>query len=350
MKSPHRPVVGVLSAAVLLALAPAAQAQSAVQIGGLLDLSVGQFQVAGGGKFRRLDSGNMSTSYWGVRVSEDLGGGIKAIGTLEGFLLVDTGQTGRVAGVDATWARNAFVGLTGGFGTLKLGRSGPPLFVSTLVFNAYGDSFGYSPSIRQYFAAPYGTPVVGDTGWNNAIAYNSPNFAGFSANVLFAAGEKAATATGNNIGANVMYFNGPVGVTAAWQNVKAQGVLGRAISAFPGFVDQTAYQVGASYDLKVAKLFAQLGRVKTDANADVTTDNAHFSASVPIGSGAILAAVGRSKIETQGVSGDRKSTMSTVGYNHKLSKRTEVYGLYMNDRFTALKNGNTLAFGLKHVF
>ncbi|WP_326539873.1 porin [Pseudorhodoferax sp.] len=327
-----------------------AQAQSSVQLYGLIDASAGQFQVAGGDRFRRLDSGNMSTSYWGAKGSEDLGGGLRANFALESFLLVDSGNASRVPGVDVYWARNAWVGLSGGFGSLRLGRTGTPLFVSTLLFNAFGDSFGYSPAIRQYFNAPYGTPVVGDTGWNNALAYTTPSLGGLTANVLFSLGEKAATSRGNNIGANVLYFSGPFAFTAAWQSVKSQGVLGRAISAFPGFQEQTAYQVGLSYDLKAVKLQAQAGRIKTDATAEVTTTNLHLSASVPIGTGALLATIGRGKTETAGAAARPESTMVSLGYDHRLSKRTDIYAVYVNDRYTALKNGNTLAFGIRHTF
>lgn len=345
-----RPLPRALAACLLAGAAMATQAQSSVQLYGLVDASFGQFQVAGGDKVRRLDSGNMSTSYWGLKGSEDLGGGLRANFSLESFFLVDSGGQSRVPGVDAYWARNAWVGVSGGFGSLRLGRTGTPLFVSTLLFNAFGDSFGYSPAIRQYFSAPYGTPVVGDTGWNNALAYSTPSLGGLTANLLFSLGEKGANSRGNNIGANLLYFAGPFAATVAFQSVKTQGTLGRAISAFPGFEEQKAYQVGLSYDLKAVKLQVQAGRVETDAIADVTTTNMHLSASVPIGTGALLATFGRGKIETTGVAAEPESKMLSVGYDHRLSKRTDIYVVYVNDRYTSLKNGNTLAFGVKHTF
>ncbi len=353
MRSPSSPTFAlarVALAAAALAGTGAAQAQSSVQLYGLIDASVGQFQTAGSGKFRRLDSGNMSTSYFGFKGSEDLGGGLRANFALESFLLVDSGGASRVPGVDSFWARNAWVGVSGGFGALKLGRTGTPLFVSTLIFNPFGDSFGYSPAIRQYFAAPYGTPVVGDTAWSNAIGYSTPNLGGLSANVLFSLGEHAATSKGNTIGANVLYFGGPFAFTAAWQNVKSQGALGRAVSAFPGFENQTAYQVGASFDLGAAKLFAQAGRVNTQAVTDVKTSTVQLGASVPLGAGALLASYGVSSIETAGSTVEPKSKMLTLGYDHKLSKRTDVYAIVMSDKFTGKSSGNTLAFGVRHTF
>ncbi|GAP38612.1 porin [Piscinibacter sakaiensis] len=339
-----------LAAAALLGVAASAQAQSSVQTYGLFDVSAGQFQNAGATKVRRLDSGNLSTSYLGFKGTEDLGGGLRANFALETFFLADTGGASRVPGVDVFWARNAWVGLSGDFGALKLGRAGPPLFVSTLIFNAFGDSFGYSPSIRQYYNAPYGTPLIGDSGWNNAITYSTPNVGGVSANLMMQLGEGAATAKGRNVGANVLYFGGPLALTGAWQQVKAQGVLGRGIAAFPGFQKQDAYQFGASYDFGVVKLFGQYGVIKTDAFTDVKVTNAHLSASVPIGNGAVLASYGHSKIDTAGVANDPVSKMLTVGYDHFLSKRTDVYAIYMNDKYTRLSTGNTFAVGIRHKF
>ena len=350
LKSLARPNRLALAATAALLAASGAQAQSSVQAYGLLDVNVGQFQNAGGLKVKRMDSGDLSTSYLGFKGREDLGGGVSASFQLETFLLADSGAATRVPGVDVFWARNANVSLSGGFGTVKLGRQGPPLFVSTLIFNAFGDSFGFSPSIRQYYNAPGGTPLVGDSGWNNAVGYSTPGMGGFSANLLVAAGEGSATATGKNVGANVLYFGGPVAFTFAAQKVQAQGVLGRGISAFPGFKSQTAYQAGGRYDLGFAKLFAQYGKITTDATADVDTKILNLSASIPVGPGAINLAWGSSKQTTQGSSAAPKSTILTGGYVYSLSKRTDLYAVYMLDKYTGKSNGSNLAAGIKHTF
>ena len=339
-----------LAAATLFGATAPAWAQSSVQVYGLLDVSAGQFQSAGGLKVKRLDSGNYSTSHIGFRGTEDLGGGLRAGFTLESFLLLDSGGAGRVNNVDVFWARNANVNLSGGFGNLRLGRMGPPLFVSSLQFNPFGDSFGYSPTIRQYYSLPAGTPLVGDSGWNNAIAYSTPALGGLSATVMVAAGEGAATSRGKNLGANVTYRAGPLGLTAAWQDVKTQGVLGRPISAFPGFTGQTAYKVGGSFDLKVVRLFAQYGRISTDATLDVDTTNLQLGAAVPVGTGSLLAAYGKSDVDVEGPTPERTSKILTLGYDYPMSKRTNVYAIYMSDKFTGLTNGTTYAVGMRHRF
>lgn len=337
----------------LLALASAALpvfAQSSVQAYGLLDASAGSFQNAGGLKTKRLDSGNMSTSYIGFRGNEDLGGGLRAGFTLESFLLLDSGGASRVPGVDAYWARNANVSLSGGFGALKLGRQGPPLFVSTLLFNPFGDSFGFSPSIRQWYNSPQGTPLVGDSGWNNAIGYSTPNLGGFSANLLVAAGEGAATAKGKNLGANVLYFGGPVALTAAWQSVKAQGTLGRPISAFAGFREQTAWQLGGSVTFGAVKAFGQYGSIKTSATSTVKVNNWQAGVAVTMGTGRVLASYGNSKLDLVAPLADKTSKTLTLGYDHALSKRTSIYGVFMSDKYTGLSSGSTYALGVRHTF
>jgi len=223
-------------ATLALGFSAVTSAQSNVTIYGLLDMSVGQFQNSGASKVWKAESGNMSTSYLGFKGTEDLGGGLKAKFAFEHFLRVDAGSAGRFNG-DAFWARSAYVGLQGEFGSTVIGRNTTPLFVSTLIFNAFGDSFGFAPSIRQYFLGA----IVGDTAWNNSIAYSSPNFGGASVNLLANLGEGAAGATGKNLGANGLFFSGPFAATLAWQQVK------NGVFPTPAGFAVHAVQAGVSY-------------------------------------------------------------------------------------------------------
>ena len=226
----NRTLSAVAAACTLLCLAAGAQAQSAspaptsnTKIYGLIDMSAGRFQAPGGPRTSRVESGSMTTSYLGFNGTEDLGGGLQARFALEAFNRTDIGASGRFNG-DAFYARNAFVGLSGAFGTTQLGRNTTPLFVSTLIFNAFGDSFGFSPSIRQYFTAPAlpvgsQTSLVGDSGWNNSLLYTN-RYGNVSVTLLGNAGEGAATAVGRNISANLVYLSGPIGFTIVGQQVK----------------------------------------------------------------------------------------------------------------------------------
>lgn len=338
------PTLRLLAAAAsvaLLSLSAGARAQSSVQLYGLLDMSAGTFQTPGAARVWRAESGSMTTSFIGFRGTEDLGGGLRAKFAINHFLRVDSGASGRFDG-DAFWARDAYVGLSGAFGTSTLGRNTTPLFVSTLLFNAFGDSFAFSPSIRQLFT-PFIAPFYGDSGWNNSLAYASNENEGFSVNLIGNLGEGAANASGKNMGASVLYFNGPLGATAAWQKVR-NGVFG----APAGWGGQTTWQLGVSYDLVRAKLFGQYTEVETNAAQKNKSKLWSVGAAVPLGAGKLLAQYGHSR--AQGVPGGPTHETLSLGYDHMLSKRTDAYGVYMRERVTGLGSGNSLAAGLRLRF
>lgn len=337
------------AAAVLLGTSLAAQAQSSVKVYGLMDLNVGRFQLAGAKKTYQVSNGDMSTSFLGFSGKEDLGGGMSAKFAIESFLRPDTGKSGRVAidagtNTDVFWARAANVGLSSSAGTVTLGRSTTTMFISTLIFNPFGDSFGFSPSIRQY----YTKELIGDSGWSNSVTYNSPNFSGFSAALQGNLGEGATGAKGKNLGGNVLYFGGPFAATAAYQDVKNSSDV-RFGSQYPtGFVDQTAYQLGGSYDLGPVKGFLQYGKVTTNATVKVTAKISQIGLSAPVAGGAVLASYGYDKRTTGAVASNSKIT--SLGYDYNLSKNTDLYAVYMRDAVTGLTNGTTMAAGIRLKF
>jgi predicted porin len=289
---------------------------------------VGRFQAPGAAAVNAVESGKMTTSHIGFRGTEDLGGGLSAVFALEHFLRADTGSAGRFD-ADTFWARNAFVGLTGSFGSVHAGRLTTSLFVNTLRFNPFGDSFGFSPSIRHFFAS--GT-VTGDSGWSDSVRYTSPTIGGAAFTAHVAAGEGNG---GRNAGVSGQYGSGPVALAAAWQNVKKGATV----------ADTTTWQLSGSYDFSVVKVFAQYGNVDND-----TTKNdykiAELGASVPVGDlGKVLMQWGQIDPKT----GAKRTTVS-VGYDHNLSKRTDLYGIYMNDKLSGLSAGNSYGVGVRHRF
>ncbi len=339
-----RSLKAVAAAAATLCLSAPALAQSTVSVYGLMDASVGQFQDAGARKLKRVQSGNMTTSYFGFKGTEDLGTGLKAVFALEAFLRLDTGEQGRFGG-DNYWARNAYVGLSGDFGTTTLGRNTNPFFVSTLAFNAIGDSFGFSPAIRQILTPRAGMlPFLGDTGWSNSLLYSTPKFGGFSGNLIANLGEtNGANSYGNNLGGNINYFGDALSFTVAAQKVK--NATGAIPAVYAGFENQQSLQGGIAYDFKVVKLFAQAAKVKTDATTETSTKIYQLGASVPIGPGKALVQYGHAKADF-GTSEATNKTL-TVGYDYFVSKRTDLYAIYVNDRFTGVSNGNTYAAGMR---
>lgn len=344
MTRSHSSLAGALA---LAGFAAAAHAQSSVQLYGLVDMSAGRFQTAGAEKVWKAESGNLTTSFIGFKGSEDLGGGLKASFTLESFLRSDSGDSGRFNG-DVFWARAANVGLAGSFGSMSLGRVTNQFFVSTLIFNAFGDSFGFSPSIRQVLTPRAGMqPFYGDTGWSNAALYSSPKIGGFTFNVQANLGEGAAGAVGKNIGGNVLYFGGPFSATLAMQQVKNNN--GRTFTPPAGFDSQDSLQLGAAWDFGAAKLMGQYGQTKTKAALDTKSTYIGLGAAVPVGAGRVLAQYGRSKADL-GAATDPVHKTLTVGYDHFLSKQTDLYAVVMNDKFTGASTGTTLAAGIRLRF
>src|SRR5690606_22919782 len=115
----------LIAAAVVAALPAFAQAQTNVTMYGIVDASVNAIDLGDNSRTAMVvGTGTMSTSRWGVRGSEDLGGGLKAVFQLEAEVGVDDGAQDP----QGFWARTAQVGLQGGFGTIKLGRGYTPAF------------------------------------------------------------------------------------------------------------------------------------------------------------------------------------------------------------------------------
>lgn len=338
-----------LAVATLCSSAPAL-AQSSVTLYGLVDMSAGSFQDAGAKKVYKAQSGNLTTSYLGFRGTEDLGGNLKAKFAIETFLRADTGEAGRFGG-DAYWARAAWVGLQGDFGTATIGRTTNQFFVSTLIFNAFGDAFGYSPSIRQVLTPSVVhsqmLPFLGDTGWNNSMLYSSPNFGGVTFNLQGSLSEGGAGAPGRNVGGNVLYFGGPFAATVAVQQVK-QGISFSPAIITTGFESQDSAQVGVSFDAKVVKFFGQYSQVKTKAATETKSTIYGVGASVPVGAGKFLAQYGNAKAEYP--TSEVTSKMLTVGYDHFLSKATDLYVLAMRDTLSGLSAGTTVAGGIRVRF
>jgi predicted porin len=322
----------LIAASTALALPATALAQSSVTLSGLLDISAGQSKPAGNpNKTWNVDNGQMTTSWFGVSGTEDLGGGLSALFTLQSFMRADTGASGRF-GADTFWARNAFVGLaSSSFGRVTIGRNTTPFFVTTLSFNPFGDSFGYSPSIRHYFTS--GT-LTGDSGWSDSVLYTSPKIGGATAQLFIAAAE--AGSNGRNHGVNLRWGAGAFDSAFSWQDVKKDGAAAVA--------DTKSWQAAATYDFGVAKLFGQFGNV-----ANKTTGNEYditgIGASVPVGNGKVLAQWGQIKPET----GAKRKTFS-AGYDYFLSKRTDLYAVAMSDKITGQSSGSAFSIGVRHRY
>jgi predicted porin len=132
-----------------------------VQLYGLLDIAGGVFKQSGDpASLKGLLNGGQTTSFYGMRGTEDLGGGLRADFAIEGYLLFNNGQAGRFAG-DTTYSRNAYVDLANEYGVLRMGRMISPLFYITAKTNPMGSSTRFSPLMNQTWMAAFGRTVIG---------------------------------------------------------------------------------------------------------------------------------------------------------------------------------------------
>ena len=227
-----------LVALAVLAASGASFAQSSVTLYGLLDIWGGTLKTTDGVTGASLtntvlESGGVNGSRWGVKGSEDLGGGLKAIFNLEQGLKLDTGA----ATAGQAFSRQAYVGFAGGFGEVKLGKP----------WTAYDDVSGASNAVFDSALAPMNN-VFASTGYQanpgNTIYYSTPTMGGFAGAFSYSLGENktAAADAGNVMSMNVTYGAGPVAAQFGYQVEKTVAVAN----------DVKFTRLGASYDLGVA--------------------------------------------------------------------------------------------------
>ncbi len=334
-----------LSAALLCA--SAAHAQSSVQATGLVDMYVGSMKFAGdASKKNVVDSGGLTTSWIGFTGTEDLGGGLKAQFNLTSFMRADTGTPGRFVN-DTFFSRDANVALSGGFGSVQLGRGMAPNFLPTIVANPLGDSFVFSPlvlhaNVPLFNASGWQGTTPSDTGWSNQVVYSTPDIGGLKANLHYQFGEQAGSNGKKNIGLNALYFSGPITLTGFYERDQISN------PSVPNTVlanTRKDWMLGGAYDFSVAKAFLSYGQSSADGS-NIKAKTAQLGASVPVGAGKVLASYAQTKLSSTDIS--RKTF--TVGYDYNLSKRTDVYAMVMNDRITAQTTGTSFGAGIRHRF
>lgn len=359
----------LVAAAALLALVGAAQAQSSVKLYGYLEAAVGSFKAVGDeSSVTKVQSGDMMTSFIGFSGVEDLGGGLKAEFMLESFVGNDTGsnipnQAGQF------WSRASWVGLSGDFGKVILGQYDNALFTSGLLYNPFGSSMTYSPTMRHFYnlGSTSSTKTVNlsqtDTGWVNSITYESPSFGGFTASLQFAPKESSTSTDSNSYTVSGAYNNGPLSLMAVYLDAGVAPKVSSAASVSPYPKEYRAANFGASYDFGVVKAFGQFTRFKyysssplassdTPATLDgIVKANAwQLGVSVPVtASGTVMVSYGQAKFKDAS-DDSATSKILSLGYDHALSKRTSVYAAFTNEKLTDLDSGRAIAVGVKHSF
>ncbi|MFZ6692031.1 porin [Undibacterium sp. SXout20W] len=228
----------LIAFAVLSAFAASASAQSNVTVYGIIDAAVmyNTNQTATGGNKLTLDAGQLLTSRWGIKGSEDLGGGTKAIFNLEGTLANDTGAAGAGFGGNSftqagsgtsLFDRLSWVGLSGDFGTVTAGRNNILGVDSVGLADPMGLAHaGSNPNVM--FSALNAGSLFGGFGTNqggtalrqdNSIKYVSPfqNMNGFGVGLMYGAGEQAGNvAASRYMGASAFFTDGKNGAAVSY--------------------------------------------------------------------------------------------------------------------------------------
>ncbi len=274
----------------------AAFAQSSVTIYGVIDVSVGSKT---GGKFAISGGKDLNASYhtptrFGLRGTEDLGGGLKANFNLEtNGIGMATGSLG-----GNMWGREAWTGLSGNFGSTRFGR--------TSSFGTQGharfDLNGISTSSAMDVAGMSPVTWYGSSRRDAQLQYVTNNMGGFDAGVSVVLAGNNANQSSTSIRAN--YGAGPlaVGIVAETKRTAA---------------NRTAYAVAGSYDFGVAKAVAGYVVSETVAKGK----GAYIGAVAPVGPFKVGFQYARN------TAADRNAT--ELFANYALSKRTSLYADYV---------------------
>jgi predicted porin len=369
-----------------LAACSAASAQSTVTLFGVVDAAYrnvsnksestspfGPFYSVKASRTELANSG-LSSSRLGFRGVEDLGGGRSASFWLESPITNDDGATGL-----SNFSRRSTVSLAGSFGEIRLGRDKTATVLNDEQFDPFADTgIGGSLIIDANEASVSGTGYGSNSTYKragNMVQYFLPrNLGGFYGNVDYSLHELTRTSpdsvagadktnTGRHIGGRVGYAAGPLDVAASYAQNDTSFTTGTGAAAVarPGKIK--TFNLGATYDFGVAKLFGEYSRSKDQRDPlniftrvpDVDLTGYLIGVTVPIGPGQIRASYSQVKYDFNRVPAlgvvnapDPKSNKLALGYVHNLSKRTALYGTIAR---VSNKNGagNTVGAGPSYV-
>lgn len=293
-----------LIALAVLAATTGAMAQSNVTLYGRIDASVGSNRV-NGVSTTQLFSGNLTSTRWGVRGTEDLGGGLKAIFGLEQGFDASTGTQAATSAFD----RQSIVGLSGGFGTFKLGRhdtSFDDIRDISVSSNLWDSEF--TPTKIAYTAgvADYSSRS------SNQIRYESPSLGGFTVGIGHGLDEDA-TVKADLTSYNLRYRAGALDVGIGFQDQKAN--------------NREYTTIAGAYNFGVARLSA--GYNRAEVNGGAKADGYTIGVNVPVDAFDFSVGYAYSKAKNAGVT-TAKGSAFAAGVTYALSKRTKLYGGYMD--------------------
>jgi predicted porin len=329
----HQHIVGALA---LGLYATFAQAQSSVTVYGVADAGIVLENGGPAGSARNISSGVASASRLGFKGKEDLGNGLSAYFVIENGYNIDTGTAGQGG---LLFGRQAVVGLTGAAGSISMGRQYSPYYKATRdVIDPF--CIGLAGNAQNIIAA--------NSRINNSVEYQTPNWKGLSADVVYGFGEVAGDASKNRVmGASASYGDGPLNVVLAHhQQNDATGTAHSRNTMLGG-----RYRFGA---ITGHAAYARNRDMLGHASRDVL-----LGMSAQAGPGRVLASVVNHRDD---FGREAHATQAAIGYVYGLSKRTDLYTAYghiVNRDGAAYKVGNAtdtgsgttgINLGMRHVF
>jgi len=315
--------------AVLFAVSSLSYAQSNLTLYGSLSTGLGFVSNEHGGRAYPTDDSLYIPSFWGVRGSEDLGGGLKAVFDLASVFLVSSGKT-PVPG--QLFKFDSYVGLDSNrYGRLTFG-------------NQWTFDFTYlGPFSNQYAAGSFYAAHPGNIDelanlyqWQNSVKYVSPDYKGLTAAASLGLGGQAGNfANGRTYGFAVHYTQGSLTAAATYESENNRYLEGASFIGLPQLfgtpitpgtalvVDNvrnwgagTSYQIGP---VTVRGLFTQTHLTQGAESATINSgDIGAMLQTSPFNF--VNAGAGMSKL-----AGGRWTTL-ILNDSYHLSKRTTVYG------------------------
>ncbi|OLL31278.1 hypothetical protein BTH42_12810 [Burkholderia sp. SRS-W-2-2016] len=207
-----------------MSTAGAAHAQSSVTLFGILDGGILYTSNTGGHSSWQTLSGPLLAPRWGLRVVEDLGGGVSTVAHLENGFNQFTGaslQGGRLFG------RQAWVGLTSKqYGTLSMGRQYSPLqdFIAPLLGSTTLTGSALHPLDNEGFLT-YRT--------DNSVKYVSPVYAGLQAEAMYAFSNSTNFASNRSWSVGATYTKGNLQLATAYVHLDNPAVNKDTNGAIP---------------------------------------------------------------------------------------------------------------------
>ncbi|RQR70519.1 MULTISPECIES: porin [unclassified Burkholderia] len=317
-----------------------AYAENSVTLYGVVDTGFMYIHNSGGKSTQfMMASGTESGSRWGVKGSEDLGGGLKTIFQIENGFNSTTGNLGQGGRM---FGRQAYVGLSDAstWGTITLGRQYDPLI--DLVQPVQGDNY-----LGGFFSSPGDIDNADNSvRINSAVKWSSPSWSGLQLSAMYSFGGVAGTiGSGQTYSGAAAYTNGPLAVAAGFLHIDngngsvAQRAKTSADSLFNSSVN-AAYasarsvniaRAGGRYALGDFSLggYYSYSQYNPDAASAFNRSEKYHNGSVYAlwqVSPALLTEIGYNYLRSLGDSSAKYHQVS-IGADYNLSKRTDVYAV-----------------------